>query len=427
MPRDIIRLAYRANMSADDSDVGELMLYGEIVQDYSKWYKEQFPNDKSATDFDKAVKELKSNGAKRLNLRINSPGGIVNEAVAMRGILTGAGFESINIRIEGMCASAATILATIPGANVVITPGSRYMIHNPWTYAWGNANDMGKVIEQLRQLEATSRAFYVQKSGQAEDQIKRWMDDETWFIAEDAVKYGFADELAKETADNALPAAACVTSAEMAAMREMYKAVPDDIQEFADEAEANSNVALFGDNAVEFVMPPRAAEASARISAIRDAINHHVSNGTPVAGAPTEINHHEEEDSHMDIKDINLDQLRAENPGLLASIQQEALTAEHQRCEDIDALTLPGYEAMAAEAKANGTSVTDYQRQIVQAMKQKGTDFMQNRQKETAPANSVPGGAPSDSKNDEQEMAQFVKDIAAYANAYNGTDNGGMY
>ena len=74
MPRDAFRLAFRANMSAE-SDTGELMLYGEITQNLPKWCKDNYPEDKSAIDFDKAVKGLKDAGAKKLLLRINSPGG----------------------------------------------------------------------------------------------------------------------------------------------------------------------------------------------------------------------------------------------------------------------------------------------------------------------------------------------------------------
>lgn len=392
MPRDVFRLAYSTRMSAEDKETGELMLYGEIVQDYGKYYKENYPDDKCASDLDKAVKELKNNGAKKLNLRINSPGGIVTEAVAMRAILTGANFESIHIRIEGLCASAATILASIPGAETEITPGSEYMIHNPWTIAWGNANDMQREVDHLRQLEATARGFYTQKSGQTDEQIKEWMDAETWFTAEDAVKYGFCDKLAEEQA-NAEPAAACVTRREMAAMKGLYRAVPEAIREMADDGKTD------------------------------------VSNDAPVAGVPTENTHHEEDTETMEIKDLNVDQLRAENPGLLDNIRQEAMTAERQRCEDIDAITPPmaEYRAMAEAAKRDGTSVTDYQKQIVQAMKQKGTDFLKNRQQETAPAGQVPGSAAGSGKTEEQEIQNIAKDIAAYAKAYAGNNDGGMY
>ena len=432
MPRDVFRLAFRAGMSADDSETGELMLYGEIVQDYSKWYKEQYPNDKSASDFDKAIKDLKNKGAKRLKLRINSPGGIVNEAVAMRGALTGAGFESIDIRIEGMCASAATLIASIPDAHVVITPGSEYMIHNPWTWAWGNANDMEKTVEHLRQLEGTSRGFYAQKSGQADEQIKRWMDDETWFTAEDAVKYGFADELADEGIGGELPAAACVTSLEMATMKDLYKAVPEQISVREEETGLplgglidHANFFFEGEKGQELILHPDAThKAIAAIKAI-------VSNDASVAGASTEI-HHEEDNASMkpeDIKALTQDQLLAENPALIQQIQQAALAADQQRREDIDAITPPvaEYQAMAEEAKKNGTSAMDFHKQLVAAMKQKGANHQAARQQETAPAQNVTGGAAEDEKDEEQEIMSNAKKVAEYAKQYRGNSDGGMF
>ena len=82
---------------------------------------------------------------------------------------------------------------------------------------------------------------------------------------------------------------------------------------------------------------------------------------------------------------------------------------ERARISDIDALTVPGYEAMAEEAKAAGTSAIDFQKQVVAAMKKKGADFIKARQDETAPAKDVAGGAPKDSARDEEEE---LKDAA---------------
>ena len=127
----------------------------------------------------------------------------------------------------------------------------------------------------------------------------------------------------------------------------------------------------------------------------------------------------------MEIKDLNVDQLRAENPALFDSIRESALADERQRVADIDALTLPGYEAMAAEAKANGTTALDFQKQIVAAMRQKGADYLQNRQKETEPAKDVRDGASGESE--DAEMAAFAKEIKAYADSYQGRSDGGMF
>ena len=399
MARDLFHLGYSLKMLAEGSDTAELMLYGEIVEDGPKWWKWS-QEDKSAAEFDKAIKEIRANGATKLLLRINSPGGVCTEAVAMRAILGNAGFEEVNIRIEGMCASAATDIATLPGAHVAICEGSEYMIHNPWCWAMGNANELEQTIERLRNIEKTSRAFYAKKSGQSEEQIKDWMDAETWFTAEEAVEYGFADELLEAEVKGETPAAACVSSREMAVMHGLYKAVP--AQVVAQE-------------------PPQEAAPEGEGA--------EVSNEAPVAGASTEINHEEEHDT-MDIKDLNMDQLRADNPALLEQIQQAALEADRQRREDIDAITPPiaEYQAMAEEAKQKGTPFTDYQRQIVAAQKKKGADYLASRKAETDPAQNVQGdAAEGQNENEEQKIRQNAEEMAKYAKEYRGNPDGGMY
>ena len=394
MPKDIFRLAYNVHMEAEDSDTAEVMLYGEIVEDGPKWWKWS-EEDKSAADFDKAIKDVLKAGAKKLVLRINSPGGVCTESVAMRSILANAGFEEINIRIEGMCASAATDIATLPGAHVAIAEGSEYMIHNPWCYALGNANELEHTIDRLRNIEKMSRGFYMKRTGQAEEQIKEWMDAETWFTADQAVEYGFADEVLAAEVKGETPAAACVTSRVMATMRNLYKAVPEQI-----------------------------TEQEAKPAAPTQSVSHEA----PVAGASTEINQHEEENPTMDIKDINVDQLRAENPALLEQIQQSAIAAERARQDEIDALTDPGYEELAAKAKADGTSPADFVKQLVQAKKAKGAGFMTARRQETAPAQDVTGGAPADNrKTEEQEIQENAKAIAEYAKGYAGIGDATMY
>ena len=104
------------------------------------------------------------------------------------------------------------------------------------------------------------------------------------------------------------------------------------------------------------------------------------------------------------------------------------MEAERTRISDIDALTVPGYEAMAEEAKAAGTSAIDFQKQVVAAMKKKGADFIKARQEETAPARDVAGEAPRDSGRDEaEEIKDAAKGIAGYAEEYTGSALSGMY
>lgn len=398
-PKDIFKLSYNVKMSADEEDTAEVMLYGEIVGDVPSYWNYFYPEDKNASLFKKAIDAVRKDGATKLLLRINSPGGVCTEAVAMRSILVNAGFDEINIRIEGLCASAATMLASLPGAHVTIAEGSEYMIHNPWCMACGNANDMEHTIERLRNIEQSTRSFYMARTGQPEEKIKDWMDEEKWFTAEQAVEYGFADEVLKAEKTNESEITACVSDREMAAMKSLYKAVPGNIQVAKKDPE----------NGTEEPTTP----------------TNNVSNGIP-SGEPTEIKKENEEENPMEPKDMTVEQLQEGNPDLIKQIRQSAIAEERARLDDIDALTLPGYEDMAAEAKADGTSAVDFQKSLVTAMKQKGTNFMQARQMETSPAKNVAGGAPSGAREDEQ-LEKDIKDIAKYAELYSGDGTSSMF
>ena len=126
-------------------------------------------------------------------------------------------------------------------------------------------------------------------------------------------------------------------------------------------------------------------------------------------------------------ENTTVEQLREANPALLAQVQQDAVAAERERLSDIDALTVPGYEDMAEQAKANGMSAVDFQKQIVAAMKQKGTNFMQARQQETAPAAQVAGGQPQDNgRTEEQEIQDNAKAVAELAKQF-AADGDGMF
>ena len=335
------------------------------------------------------MKKVREDGAKNALLRINSPGGYITEAVAMRAILVNAGFEKIDIRIEGLCASAATLLATIPGAHVTITPGSQYMIHNPHNWCIGTASDMEKMAESLRKDEENTRAIYAKKCGQSDEQIKAWMDETKWFSAQEAVDAGFCDAVTDE-GGNTGKAAACVSRRVMSTMRALYASVPDAISVQDDEPASN------------------------------------ISNGEPAvaAGEPTENNNHEEEETDMEIQNLTNEELLAGNPSLHASVMQAGAQAERQRIEEIDALTPVGYEQMAADAKSSGMSASDFLKGVIKAQREKGEQFMSGRKTETAPAAAVAGGAAEMGAGGEDDAAKAAKEIADYAKSMNNGVSG---
>lgn len=380
--RERIHLRYDAQMSADKTEA-EIMVYGYIVT--RKYVEEKNNPDVTAKDFDTMLKDVAAQGAKKLTLRINSGGGNVYQAVAMRTMLLNAPFDSVDVRIDGICASAATLLACIPDAHVSIAEGAMFMIHNPSDAVWGNASEMERCAQKLRKMESDVRDIYTKRCGKDDAELQSLMEAETWFTAQEAVDAGFADELLAGEGK----AAACVDSQMVEAMRGMYMHMPE----------------------VEVNQP-----------------ENDDSNGDE---PPVHMNQNEEEENRMEIKDCTVEQLRAENPSLYNSIMQEGANQERERIQEIDALTPAGddYAQMAADAKEKGMSAMDFHKAIVKAHKDKGQAFMQQRAAETAPAAQIPGSAAEDGdgKGEEAQMADYAKEMAAFAKEHSAALDGSMY
>ncbi|MFN7725161.1 MAG: head maturation protease, ClpP-related [Rubrivivax sp.] len=141
-----------------------------------------------------------------LHLRINSPGGDVFEAEAMATAIRQHPGKTV-AHIDGLAASAATRVASA-ASEVEISEGSFYMIHNAWTITLGDKRDMTAAASLLDKVDGTIVADYARRTGETPEQIAAWMNDETWFTAQEAVDHKFADRVASgddAQAKNATP------------------------------------------------------------------------------------------------------------------------------------------------------------------------------------------------------------------------------
>jgi ATP-dependent Clp protease, protease subunit len=126
-----------------------------------------------------------------IHVRINSPGGDVFEGRAIANALKNHK-ANVVCHVDGLAASIASIIA-IAGDEVRMAEGSFLMIHNPWVFAIGDANDLRELADTLDKVGASLRDTYAARSGQDPDEVQAMMDDETWMSAEEAVEMGFAD------------------------------------------------------------------------------------------------------------------------------------------------------------------------------------------------------------------------------------------
>lgn len=140
------------------------------------------------------VGELRAADGADILLHVNSYGGDVFEGKTIMQALCNHGGK-VTARVEGIAASAASFI-TVGGADrIVMCEGSRLMIHNALSMAYGNANDLDKLSEQLRSQSQDIAAIYAERSGTSVEAWLEAMDKETYFTAEQAVEAGLADEV----------------------------------------------------------------------------------------------------------------------------------------------------------------------------------------------------------------------------------------
>lgn len=170
-------------MSADGE--GEIFIYGDITR--YRWDEE----DTTANSFKEDLNAL--GDVSIINLYINSPGGSVFEGVAIHNMLK-RHKAKVNVYIDALAASIASVIA-MAGDTIFMPKNAMMMIHNPWTFAMGNAKELRKVADDLDRISVSAIETYLQKAGDKldEDTLKQMLDDETWLSADEAFEYGLCD------------------------------------------------------------------------------------------------------------------------------------------------------------------------------------------------------------------------------------------
>jgi ATP-dependent protease ClpP protease subunit len=174
---------YAVNASGEAADrVIEVFVYGEI----GAWgiTANQFVQDLRAMD----------DGVSPVVAAFNSIGGDLFDGLAMHNALSRLG-ERCTGRIDALAASAASV-AVCGAHRVVIAANAMLMIHNPYTYTGGDAEDFRRVADVLDQtLEAIIAAYKAKAPNIDDAELRRMVDAETWLTANEAVALGLADEV----------------------------------------------------------------------------------------------------------------------------------------------------------------------------------------------------------------------------------------
>ncbi|MGW1616370.1 head maturation protease, ClpP-related [Streptomyces sp. NPDC002285] len=165
--------------NAADSDEADVMLYDEI----GGWF---------GSTADELIAELKGITAPRMRVRINSPGGSVFEGIAIANALR-AHPANVTVQVDAVAASIASVIA-MAGDRIEMAPNSMMMIHDASGLCMGNASDMEEMAELLDLISDNIADAYASRAGGTREQWRERMRAESWYLPDDAVENGLADE-----------------------------------------------------------------------------------------------------------------------------------------------------------------------------------------------------------------------------------------
>jgi len=135
-----------------------------------------------------------------IEILINSPGGEVYEGIAIFNLIREyAKSHSIINRVTGLAASMASYIMIAPrtvnkNAKIVIYENSITLLHNPWNIIMGDYREMQKAADYLERLAAMSGSTYAHVSGKSIKEMRDIMDAETYYVGNEIIENGFANE-----------------------------------------------------------------------------------------------------------------------------------------------------------------------------------------------------------------------------------------
>jgi ATP-dependent Clp protease, protease subunit len=145
----------------------------------------------SANQFRKDLAAL--GDVKTIDVRINSEGGDVFDGQAIYSLLV-QHRANVVMHIDGLAASAASFIA-MAGNTIEVSESAFVMIHNASAICWGGAGDMRKMADLLETTNGALQDIYAARTKNSKDDLKKWMDDETWWTGSEALANGFADKV----------------------------------------------------------------------------------------------------------------------------------------------------------------------------------------------------------------------------------------
>ena len=128
-------------------------------------------------------------------LYINSPGGSVTAGMAIYDTMQYVKPDVVTVGM-GLAASMGQFLLTAgaPGKRY-ITPHARVLLHQPLGGAGGSATDIRINADLILGMKKELAQITASRTGKSVEQVEADGDRDHWFTAQEALEYGFVDQI----------------------------------------------------------------------------------------------------------------------------------------------------------------------------------------------------------------------------------------
>jgi ATP-dependent Clp protease, protease subunit len=133
-----------------------------------------------------------------INFYINSPGGVVDDTLAMYDIMRFLTCDIATYCIGRAESGGAIVFAAGKKGKRYILPNAKVMIHQPFGGVYGQAADIEIQAEEILKTKDTLIQILAKCTGQPPERIREDSERDRFFDAPGAVKYGLCDEVLGE-------------------------------------------------------------------------------------------------------------------------------------------------------------------------------------------------------------------------------------
>ncbi len=130
-----------------------------------------------------------------INFYINSPGGVVDDTLAMYDVMKFLTCDVATYCIGRAESGGAIVLAAGTKGKRFILPNAKVMIHQPHGGVYGQTSDIEIQAEEILKTKENLNKILAKSTGQTVEKIAEDAERDRFFSAKEAVEYGLVDEV----------------------------------------------------------------------------------------------------------------------------------------------------------------------------------------------------------------------------------------